>query len=82
MTSLGAQIIGLTDRGMIHPGYKADITVFDYEEIRDRATVMEPWHPSEGIYYVMANGKFLMDNQELTGELAGVVLKRGSSAQK
>ena len=82
MTSLGAQIIGLTDRGMIHPGYKADITVFDYTEIRDRATVMEPWRPNEGIYYVMANGKLLMDNQELTGELAGVVLKRGSAAQK
>jgi N-acyl-D-amino-acid deacylase len=76
MTSLGAQIIGLPDRGEIREGYKADITIFSFPEITDRATIMEPGLPSEGIYYVTVNGKLLMDNKQLTGELAGRVLNR------
>ena len=76
MTSLGAQIIGLPDRGILRTGFKADITIFSFEEIRDRATVMEPGLRTKGIYYVMVNGKLLMDQQRLTGELAGIVLDR------
>ena len=39
MTGLPARIIGLDDRGLLREGYKADVVIFDYERLRDRATV-------------------------------------------
>ncbi|MFQ5818151.1 MAG: amidohydrolase family protein [Terriglobia bacterium] len=76
MTGLAAQIIGLPDRGYIREGYKADIVIFDFENLRDRATVMDPFQYSEGIKYVLVNGQFTLDNGKLTGALPGVVLDR------
>ena len=75
-TGLPAQIIGLTDRGLLREGFKADIVIFDFENLRDRATVLEPDLPSEGIEYVMVNGQFTVDEGRLTGALPGVVIKR------
>ena len=76
MTGLAAQIIGLPDRGYTREGHKADITIFDFAGLRDRATVMNPYQYSEGIKYVLVNGQFTVDNGELTGALPGVVLDR------
>ena len=77
MSGLGAQIVGLTDRGYIREGLKADLVVFSFEEISDRATIMSPGSPSEGISYVLVNGEVAMDSGELTGTLVGRVLLRG-----
>lgn len=76
MTSLPARIIGLSDRGVLREGYKADIVIFDFERIRDRATILEPDRFSEGIDFVMVNGIFTIDGGEFTGELPGVVIKK------
>ncbi len=75
-TALPAQIIGLQDRGYIRQGYKADLVIFDFERLRDRATVMEPRRTNEGIEYVMVNGVFALSEGEITGELAGSVIGR------
>ena len=75
-TGLPAQIIGLRDRGYIREGYKADIVIFDFDRIRDHATVMERDRYSEGIDYVLVNGQFAVDEAKRTGALAGVVVKR------
>ncbi len=75
-TGLAAQIVGLPDRGYIREGYKADVVIFDYERIRDRATILEPARYPEGIEYVIVNGEFTVDDNELTGALPGVVLDR------
>ncbi len=75
-TSLAAQIVGLPDRGYIREGYKADVVVFDLADIKDRATIMEPGLYSEGIEYVLVNGKFTVDEGERTGALPGVVLDK------
>jgi N-acyl-D-amino-acid deacylase len=75
-TGLPAQIIGLPDRGYVREGYKADLVVFDYAHIRDRATILEPDLTPEGIDYVLSNGALLVDGGKPTGALAGKVLDR------
>ena len=75
-TGLPAQIIGLSDRGYLREGYKADIVVFDYDELSAPATIMEPDLYPTGIEYVIANGQFTVDGGRPTGALPGVVLDR------
>ncbi|MCG8467983.1 MAG: amidohydrolase family protein [Gemmatimonadetes bacterium] len=77
-TGLPAQIIGLTDRGYVRVGQKADLVVFDYETIRDHATILDPGAPNEGVAYVFVNGESVVDAGELTGALPGEVLIRGN----
>ena len=76
MTGLGAQIIGLPDRGYLREGYKADVVIFNLDLIRDRATVLQPHRYSEGIAYVLTNGTFTVEQGKMTGALAGKVLAR------
>jgi N-acyl-D-amino-acid deacylase len=75
-TSLPAQIIGLKDRGQIRPGFHADVVVFDWGRLRDRATPLEPSLPSEGVEYVMVNGKLTIDRGRSTAALPGRVLRK------
>ena len=77
MTSAPAQRFGLWDRGLIRPGFKADITIFNPETVIDRATFMEPHRYPEGIEYVIVNGVVVIDEGEHTGALPGRVLRRG-----
>ncbi|MYD14060.1 MAG: amidohydrolase family protein, partial [Gemmatimonadetes bacterium] len=75
-TGLPAQIIGLRDRGILREGYKADLVVFDYDELSAPATIMEPDRYPTGIVHVIVNGQFTVDDGRLTGALPGVVLDR------
>ena len=68
--------LGLTDRGLIRPGMKADITVFDPDTIIDKATFEEPNQYPVGIEYVMINGVMVVENGDSTGEIAGRVIRR------
>ncbi|MFC2046093.1 amidohydrolase family protein [Chloroflexota bacterium] len=76
MTSMPAQAIGLTDRGSIRPGMRADICVFDPDRIAHMATFFEPRQYCVGIEYVLVNGTVAMDGGRLTGALAGQMLTR------
>lgn len=80
MTGLPARIIGLDDRGLLREGYKADVVIFDYERLRDRATVLEPDLYSEGVDHVMVNGVLMVDNGEFTDALPGEVVLRSGRA--
>jgi N-acyl-D-amino-acid deacylase len=73
-TSLPAQILGIRDRGLLREGFAADIVVFDPNTVRDKATFFEPHQHSEGIDYVLINGRLAVDGGKLTGALAGQVL--------
>lgn len=75
-TGLAAQIIGLKDRGLLREGYKADIVVFDYDDISSPATIMEPDLYPTGIEHVLVNGQFTVDAGQPTGALPGEVLDR------
>ncbi|MGH9718907.1 MAG: N-acyl-D-amino-acid deacylase family protein [Bryobacteraceae bacterium] len=73
-TSLPAQILGIRDRGLLREGFAADVVVFDPRNVRDRATFFQPHQHSEGIDYVLINGRMAVDSGKLTGALAGQVL--------
>ena len=66
--------MGLGDRGYVREGFKADITIFDYELLDDRATILEPDLYPEGMEYVLVNGVLTLDGGALTGALPGTVL--------
>lgn len=48
-------------KGRIAVGADADITIFNFDTIIDRATVEHPNIPSEGVEYVIVNGKVVKD---------------------
>ncbi len=77
MTSLAASRAGFTDRGILRPGLKADVVVFDPKTIRDVSTYEDPHHYSEGISSVVVNGKEVLRKGVMTGALPGKVLRRG-----
>jgi N-acyl-D-amino-acid deacylase len=74
MTSLGAQIMGLKDRGLVQRGYWADLVVVDLATIEDKATFTEPHQYPTGIPFVFVNGTAVVDNGKLTGATPGKVL--------
>jgi len=75
MTSMPAIRLALTRRGEIKKGNYADICVFDYESVKDKATYAQPHQYPDGIEYVLVNGKVVIDKGEHTGELPGKVIK-------
>ena len=79
-TSLPAAIMGWTDRGYVREGYRADILVFDLDTVRDHATFESMDEYSDGIRYVVINGKLVIDDGTYTGELSGEVIPRGESS--
>lgn len=77
MTGMPAAKFGLKDRGIIAPGYAADLVVFDPEHVRDCATFTDPKRPAAGIQRVYVNGVASWRNGASTGARAGQVLRRG-----
>jgi len=75
MTMMPAEKLGLQDRGVIAAGKWADIVVFDYEKIQDKATFLEPHQYPVGIPYVFVNGVAVIKNGEHTGSLPGRILR-------
>jgi N-acyl-D-amino-acid deacylase len=75
ITSLPAQREHLLDRGLLKPGYFADITIFDPATILDHATFAKPDQLSEGIDFTIVNGQIECDHGKLTGVTAGRVLR-------
>lgn len=75
LTSLPAQRLGLHERGLLLPGYYADIVLFDFGRIADSATFEDPHQYSEGIEYVLVNGQLVFEDGRLTGALPGRVLR-------
>jgi len=74
MTSLPAQVLRLSDRGLLLVGYKADLVVFDPQKIRDNATFLDPHQYTSGIEYVIVNGKISIDSGEYNNSLHGKAL--------
>jgi N-acyl-D-amino-acid deacylase len=76
MTGLPAQKLRLADRGLIRPGHKADVVVFDPETISDRATYEKPFQYPAGIHHVFCNGVSVLQEGQHTGRRPGQILIR------
>ncbi len=75
MTSLPAKVFSLADRGQIHPGFIADLVVFDPRRVRDESDFEAPRKVASGIDFVFVNGTVVYDHGELTGVRPGGFLK-------
>ena len=74
-TALPASRIGLTDRGLITPGYAADIVIFNPDTIIDTSDYSNPHQLGKGVEHVIVNGQHTIENGKYNGcELKGMVL--------
>ncbi|MGH9658078.1 MAG: N-acyl-D-amino-acid deacylase family protein, partial [Bryobacteraceae bacterium] len=76
MTSLPANRLRLTDRGLLRPGMMADVVVFDAATVADKATFSEPHQYAVGFRHVVVNGRAVVLEGKLTDERPGRVIKR------
>jgi N-acyl-D-aspartate/D-glutamate deacylase len=75
MTSLPAAVFGLEGRGALREGAVADIVVFDFDQIAERATYRDPHQLPEGVVHVLVGGTPAVRDGKPTGALAGQVLR-------
>jgi len=75
LTSLPAHNLRLQRRGLLEPGYFADVVVFDPERIQDHATYDEPHQYATGVEHVAVNGTLVLRDGEHTGALPGRVVR-------
>ena len=74
MSGYTAQRLKLYDRGLLRPGMKADLVIFDPAKVRDTADFPNPHQYAEGFSYVIVNGKPVIASGKLTSERPGRVL--------
>ena len=89
MTSGPARVLGLSDRGVLAVGKKADINVFDANEVAELQPELVHDFPggapryiqrSKGFKATIVNGQLSLLNGEFTGTRAGQVLRHGTQA--
>ncbi|MBL0743131.1 serine hydrolase [Chryseolinea lacunae] len=76
MTGLTAEHLGFKNRGIIAPGYFADLVLFDPATVKDNATMKDPMALSTGILKVWVNGRSVYENQKSTGNFPGRFITR------
>jgi N-acyl-D-amino-acid deacylase len=76
MTGLSAKTFGLADRGVLKPGFAADLVVFDENEIDEAASFAKPIQPAKGIETVIVNGAIVWRDGKPTGARPGEILRR------
>lgn len=74
MTSFPAARLGLTDRGVLRPGMKADIAIFDPATVKDTATFTAPHQYAEGFFAVIVNGQVIFEKGAMTPARPGQIL--------
>jgi N-acyl-D-aspartate/D-glutamate deacylase len=74
-SGLAAAHMGLRDRGVIRPGMRADLFLFDPDSVLDRATPKDPEALSVGIERVWVNGEVVFENGAATGERPGQIIR-------
>lgn len=75
LTSLPASNLKIEKRGLLQPGYFADVVVFDPETIQDHATFQEPHQLATGVEHVWVNGEQVLKNGKHTGAMPGRVVR-------
>jgi N-acyl-D-amino-acid deacylase len=74
MSGMPAARLQIADRGMLRPGMKADVVVFDPAAVMDKSTFEKPHQYSTGFHDVLVNGKLAIKNDKVTAERPGRVI--------
>ena len=74
MTGFAAANLKLDGRGLLRPGYFADVVVFDPAAVTDHATYTEPHAYATGVAHVLVNGASVLRDGEHTGARPGRVV--------
>lgn len=75
LTSLPAGNLKIRDRGLLKPGYFADVVLFDPAKVKDHATYEKPHQYATGVQHVFVNGVQVLKDGEPTGAPAGRVVR-------
>ena len=81
MTGLPAQVLRISDRGVLRVGAYADVAVFDLAALNDPASFTQPHQLAEGMIEVFVNGEAALSAGAVTGILAGRVLQKNGRGQ-
>ena len=90
ITWIPAQLFGLKDRGLLKPGWRADLVIFDPEEVGRGSTYIKRDLPGDepriyaeatGIAHVFVNGVEIVRQGQHTGALPGSVLRSGRDTE-
>ena len=74
MTSQPASRFRIFDRGLLRPGMKADVAVFDPATVVDKADFAHPHQYAEGFRHVLVNGIPVLADGKMTAARPGRVL--------
>ncbi len=77
LSTHAARRFRLTDRGILRPGFVADIAIFDPATIIDRSTYAQGKALADGVDHVFVNGTLVLENGQPTGATPGRALRRG-----
>ena len=75
MSAAVARRLGITDRGLLQEGMKADVVIFNPETIQDNATFEAPHQLSTGVQYVIVNGTVVIEEEQHTGATPGEIVR-------
>ncbi len=81
-SGLPADILRLTDRGYLRPGYYADLVIFDPKTYRDLATYDKPHQYATGVKHLFVNGKAVIEDGKYLDVLAGKPLRHAAESAK
>lgn len=79
-----ASIFGLEGRGLLRPGYAADMAIFDPKTVNAHEPEWANDYPAgskrlvqraDGMHYTVVNGRVIHENGRMTGDLPGEVLR-------
>lgn len=79
MTSLPARAFSFHDRGIVRPGFVADLVLFDPDKVQDLATFANPHQFSEGFDYVIVNGEVAVASGQPTDVRAGQFVRNSGA---
>jgi N-acyl-D-aspartate/D-glutamate deacylase len=80
LTSLPASIMGISDRGVVEEGFRADLTAFKADEIEAAATLDNPSEYARGFDYTWCNGDPIVEAGVFTGVRSGQVISPNRSS--